>query len=190
MANAFKTTIRFHASRKAITLKSIAISSVSLRILIAVLLLVAVISMAGYARAQPIPVPPPFPENNPEEARIAENDRNPPKIEVLTTELHEGKNVFRVRITDESSLTVREVKYVQDGQLKVDGLFRDQNDVYRALVDIKQPARIVVITAGDANGNLASTYEEYDVIKSDDIFAQIMDMLSRIPDYFRNFFGG
>jgi hypothetical protein len=145
--------------------------------------------MSGYASAQPIPVPPPFPENSPEETRVAENDREPPKIEVLTTELHEGKNVFRVRITDESSLDVREVKYVQNGQLRVDGLYRDQNDVYKALVDIKQPSRIVVITAGDANDNLATTYREYDVVKSDDIFAQIMDMLSRIPDYFQNLFG-
>jgi hypothetical protein len=120
---------------------------------------------------------------------VAENDREPPKIEVLTTELHEGKNVFRVRITDESSLDIREVKYVQNGQLRVDGLYRDQNDVYKALVDIKQPSRIVVITAGDANDNLATTYREYDVVKSDDIFAQIMDMLSRIPDYFQNLFG-
>jgi hypothetical protein len=160
-----------------------------LRILFAALLLAAVLSATGYAGAQPIPVPPPFPESSPEETKIAENDRDPPKIEVLTTELHEGKNVYRVRITDESSLAVREVKYVQNGQLRVDGLYRDQNDVYKALVDIKQPSRIVVITVGDANGNMASTYREYDVIKSDDIFAQIMDMLSRIPDYFGNLFG-
>ena len=160
-----------------------------MRILIAVLLLVAAISMAGYASAQPIPVPPPFPENSPEETRIAENDKSPPKIEVLTAELHAGKNVYRVRITDDSSLAVREVKYVQNGELRTDGLYRDQNDVYRALVDIQPPSRIVVITAGDANGNVASTYREYDIVGSDDIFAQIMDMLSRIPDYFQNLFG-
>lgn len=161
-----------------------------MRILVVpVLLLLAVISMAGYASAQPIPVPPPFPENNPEETRIAENDRSPPKIEVLTTELHEGKNVFRVRITDDSSLAVREVKYVQNGQLRIDGLYRDQNDVYKALVDIQPPSRIVVITAGDANGNIATTFREYDVIKSDDIFTQIMNVLSQIPDYFQNLFG-
>jgi hypothetical protein len=145
-------------------------------------------SMVGYASAQPIPVPPPFPENAPEKIKIAENDRSPPKIEVLTTELHEGKNVFRVRITDDSSLTVREVKYVQNGQLRIDGLYRDQNDVYKALVDIQHPSRIVVVTAGDANGNVASTFREYDIVKSEDVFAQIIDMLSRIPDYFQNLF--
>jgi hypothetical protein len=158
-----------------------------LRILIAVLLLVAAISIIGYASAQPIPVPPPFPENNPEEARIAENDKSPPKIEVLTTELHAGKNVYRVRITDDSSLAVREVKYVQNGELRTDGLYRDQNDIYRALVDIQPPSRIVVITAGDANGNVASTYREYDIVGSDDVFTQIINMLSRIPDYFTYF---
>ena len=158
-------------------------------LLVSVLLLVAAISTSGYAGAQTIPIPPPFPENSPEETRIAENDKSPPKIQVLTTELHEGKNVFRVRITDDSSLAVREVKYVQNGQLRVDGLYRDQNDVYKALVDIQQPSRIVVVTVGDANGNVASTYREYELIESNDIFAQIMDVLSRIPDYFQNLFG-
>jgi hypothetical protein len=160
-----------------------------LRILIAVLLLVTVISIAGYSSAQTIPIPPPFPENNPEETRIAENDRNPPKIEILTTELHAGKNVFRARITDDSSLAVREVKYVQNGQLRIDGLYRDQNDVYKALVDIQPPSRIVVVTAGDANGNMASTFSEYDVVRAEDMFTQIMNMLAQIPDYFWNLFG-
>jgi hypothetical protein len=155
---------------------------------VTVLLLVAAISALGYASAQTIPIPPPFPENSPGETRAAENDRSPPNIEILTTELHEGKNVFRVRITDDSSLIVREVKYVQNGQLKIDGLYRDQNDVYKALVDVQQPSRIVVVTAGDANGNMASTYREYDVVKSSDIFAQIMDMLSRIQGYFQDLF--
>src|SRR5215218_10915902 len=92
----------------------------------------------GYARAQPIPLlPPPPPEKRPEVEKIAENDRMAPKIEILTSELHDGKNVFKVRITDESSLRTREVKYVHNGQLRVDGLFRDQNNVYKALIDIQ-----------------------------------------------------
>lgn len=153
------------------------------------LLLVAIMSAAGYASAQPVPVPPPFPESSPEETRIAENDRTPPKIEILTTELSAGKNVFRVRLTDDSSLQVREVKYVQNGEIKIDGLYRDQNDIYKALIDIQPPSRIVVVTAGDANGNTASAFREYDIVGSQDIFAQIIDMLSQIPRYFQNLFG-
>src|SRR5688572_24269920 len=84
------------------------------------LLLMIAISVGRYASAQSIPIlPPPFPENSPEEERIAPDDRAPPQIEILTTELHEGKNVFKVRITDESSLRTREVKYVHNGELTI-----------------------------------------------------------------------
>jgi hypothetical protein len=175
-----------------VTLKSIGISLVSLRIfvlVIPVLLTLAVMSSASMAGAQSIPLPPPFPENNPGVTKVAENDKTPPKIEILTTELHAGKNVFQVRITDDSSLLVRQVKYVQNGQLKIDGLFRDQNNVYRALIDIQPPARVVEVTAGDANGNTATTFMEYDIAKSQDVFNQIMNMLSQIPRYFQNLFG-
>ena len=155
----------------------------------AFLLLVLTVSAGRSALAQSIPmVPPPFPENSPQEERIAENDRAPPQLEILTMELHEGKNVFKVRITDESSLRTREVKYVHDGQLRVDGLFRDQNNVYKALIDIESPSRIVVVTAGDANGNIISDFRQYEITESQDIFIQVMDRLSQMLDYFRNLF--
>ena len=157
---------------------------------VALLLLVISLSSIGYARAQPIPLlPPPFPEKRPEAERIAENDKTPPKIEILTNELHEGKNVFKVRISDDSSLRTREVKYVHNGQLRVDGLFRDQNDVYKALIDIHSPSRIVEVTAGDANGNIVSAFKEYEITGSQDIFRQILDIVSRVINYFQNFFG-
>src|ERR687893_2281024 len=144
------------------------------------LLLLIAVSAGRYASAQSIPmVPPPFPESSPEQERVAPNDRAPPEIEILTTELHEGKNVFKVRITDDSSLRTREVKYVHNGQIRVDGLFRDQNNVYKALIDIQQPSRVVMVTAGDANGNIVSDFREYEIAKSQDIFTQVIDRLSQ-----------
>src|SRR5918995_477760 len=121
------------------TFKLFGIYSPSLNdVIFAFLLLLIALSAGRYASAQSIPmVPLPFPESSPEPERVAPNDRAPPVIEILTTELHEGKNVFKVRITDESSLRTREVKYVHDGQLRVDGLFRDQNNVFKALIDIQ-----------------------------------------------------
>src|SRR5919109_1451364 len=158
------------------------------------LLLVLIVSAGRCALAQSFPMlPPPFPENSPQEERIVENDRAPPQVEILTTELHEGKNVFKVRITDESSLTTREVKYVHNGQLKIDGLFRDQNEVYKALIDIHPPSRVVMVTAGDANGNIISDFREYEITKSQDIFTeiftQLMDRLSQTLNYLRNILG-
>ena len=157
---------------------------------LAFLLLMIAVSVGRYAGAQSIPmVPPPFPENSPQEERIAPNDRAPPQIEILTTELHEGKNVFEVRITDESSLRTREVKYVHDGQLRVDGLFRDQNNVFKALIDIQAPSRVVMVTAGDANGNIVSDFREYEIAKSQDIFTQVIDRLSQTLNYVQNLLG-
>src|SRR5918997_6713861 len=151
------------------------------------LLLVLIVSAGRCALAQSFPmVPPPFPENSPQEERIVPNDRAPPQIEILTTELHEGKNVFKGRITDESSLRTREVKYVHDGELRVDGLFRDQNNVYKALIDIEPPSRIVLVTAGDANGNMVSDFREYQIAESQDILTQVMGRLSQMLDYFQN----
>ena len=153
------------------------------------LLLVLIVSAGRCALAQSFPMlPPPFPENSPQEERIVENDRAPPWVEILTTELHQGKNVFKVRITDESSLRTREVKYVHDGQLRVDGLFRDQNNVYKALIDIEPPSRIVLVTAGDANGNMVSDFREYQITESQDILTQVMGRLSQMLDYFQNLF--
>ncbi len=153
------------------------------------LLLVLIVSAGRYALAQSFPMlPPPFPENSPQQERIVENDRAPPQVEILTTELHEGKNVFKVRITDESSLRTREVKYVHNGQLRVDGLFRDQNNVYKALIDIESPSRIVVVTAGDANGNMVSDFREYEITESQDILTQVIGRLSQLLDYFQNLF--
>ena len=159
-------------------------------VVIAFLLLVLTLSAGRCASAQSIPMlPPPFPENSPQEEVIVENDRAPPQIEILTTELHEGKNVFEVRITDESSLRTREVKYVHDGELRIDGLFRDQNNVYKALIDIQSPSRIVMVTAGDANGNIVSDFREYEITESQDIFTQVMNWLSQTLNYFQNLFG-
>jgi hypothetical protein len=153
------------------------------------LLLVLIVSAGRCALAQSFPMlPPPFPENSPQEERIVENDRAPPQVEILTTELHEGKNVFKVKITDESSLRTREVKYVHNGQLRVDGLFRDQNNVYKALIDIEPPSRIVLVTAGDANGNMVSDFREYQITESQDILTQVIGRLSQMLDYFQNLF--
>ena len=101
--------------------------------------------------------------------------------------MQSGKNVFRVKITDESTLRVREVRYIQEGQFKTEGLFRDQNDIYKALIDIQPPSRIIVVTAGDAAGNIASMHGEFEISSKQDIFIEITDFLSGIPDYLQRF---
>jgi hypothetical protein len=174
------------------TLKFLGISSVSLKteVVSGLLLMVLLLPLAAsHASAQSIPLPPPSPSNSGENTKIAPNDRVPPNIQILTTELDEGKNVFRVKITDDSSLQVREIKFVQNGQLTSTGLFRDQNDVYKALIDIHSPSRVVEVTASDANGNVASTFREYDVKSTPNMLTQILNALSQIPHTIQNLLG-
>ena len=152
-------------------------------------IIVALIGFAflGQAYGQSFPIPPPFPAGSEQAERVAEGDKTPPRIEILTEELNPGKNVFRDKITDDSTLRVREVRYVHDGQFKSEGLFRDQDDVYKGLIDIQPPSRIVVVTAGDSAGNIASTFHEYEIAGQQDIFKHIMDILSGIPEYIQRF---
>jgi hypothetical protein len=151
-------------------------------------LVLSVTTVSAYA--QPFPIPPPLQSGFEEEEHIAEGDKTPPQIEILTDELTSGKNVFRVKITDESSLRIREVRYIQDGQFRTEGLFRDQNDVYKALIDIQPPSRIVVVTAGDAAGNIATEHGEFEIAGRQDIFMEITNFLSAIPDYLERFLQG
>ena len=146
---------------------------------------------ANYASAQLMPLPPPFPNNSAEEAiKVAANDKDPPRIAILTKELHEGKNVFKVRISDNSSLQTREVEYVENGQLKIIGLFREHDDVYDALINIHWPSRIVMVTAGDVNGNTSTAFREYEIKPAPDLLIQIVDVISQALGYIQNFLGG
>ncbi|MCI0558682.1 MAG: hypothetical protein MN733_09315 [Nitrososphaera sp.] len=157
------------------------------QVLTLIIFLTATPLVFNSAIAQSLPLPPPFPDDGgSEEIRVAQNDRVPPNIEVITEDLQAGKNVFSVRITDDSSLRVREVRYVQNGEIITQGLVRDQDNVYKALVDIQPPSRIVVVTAGDAAGNVATAYEEYDISSSKDLFGQILDMLREVPVFFQS----
>ena len=132
--------------------------------------------------AQFIPIPPPAPDIKTfdKSTKVKNDDHEPPIIEVITTELKQGKNVFKVKITDNSSIELKEIRYVQQGYIKTTGLFRDQNNIYKALIDIQPPSRIIVINAGDMLGNEATMIKEFEIIPSKNIFTQIINILSKL----------
>jgi hypothetical protein len=96
---------------------------------------------------------------------VSDNDKSPPKIDVITTELRHGKNVLVVRVTDESDLMSREVRYVDQGRIKFADLGRDHDNVYHALVNVAPPSSVIVIDVIDAAGNRASVTEEFSVVE-------------------------
>ena len=133
------------------------------------------------AAAQVIPLPPPSPSSNTiDEPNQAPDDNKAPVIQPLTTEIKAGKSVFKVRISDESGLQLGQIKYVHDGRIVTADLVKEQNDVYKALIDVQPPSRIIVIDAADQNGNVATVVKEYSILPSPDILKGIENFFSSI----------
>ena len=59
-------------------------------------------------------------------------------------------------------------------------LVKDQNDVYKALIDVEPPSRIIVIDAADQNGNVASVVKDYNILPGLDILKGIENFFSSI----------
>lgn len=132
------------------------------------------------ADAQLIPLPPPSPSSNTvDQPNQAPNDNKAPVIEPLTTEIKAGKSVFKVRISDEG-LQLGQIKYVHDGRIVTADLVKDQNDIYKALIEVQPPSRIIVIDAADQNGNVATVVKEYSILPGPDILKGIENFFSSI----------
>ncbi len=132
------------------------------------------------AIAQLFPLPPPMPDTKSgQTTQEGKNDHRPQIIEILTKYLYQGKNVFKVKITDESSFRLREVKYVQNGLIKTAGLVRDQNDVYKALIVAQPPSAVVVVNVDDMYGNRATSAKSFNVLAAPDIFSQLWNLFKK-----------
>lgn len=91
------------------------------------------------------------------------NDKKPPEIELVTAELTQGKNVLIVKITDESYLESRQVKYIDNGRIALADLARDHDNVFYALVNVMPPSSVIEIDVVDGAGNRATVVEEMPV---------------------------
>jgi hypothetical protein len=130
--------------------------------------------------AQLFPIPPAMPDTKTTQTiPLGKNDHKPPMIEILTKYLYQGKNVFKVKLTDESGFKLREVKYVQNGLIKTTGLVRDQNDVYKALIVAQPPSAVVVVNADDIYGNRATSAKSFNVLAAQDIFSQLWNLFKK-----------
>jgi hypothetical protein len=138
------------------------------------------------ANAQLIPIPPPSLEAKTTHSTLepiqAKNDSNgSPIIEFLTTSLIEGKNVLKVKIADKSDLRYAEIKYVQNGNVVTQGLVRDPNNVYKALIDSRSPSAVIIINAVDINGQRASAVKELNVTSfPNNILGQISNLFFEV----------
>jgi hypothetical protein len=117
------------------------------------------------ANAQMIPLPTPSPASKTIDSKLdLIQDRNhgtgSPIIEFLTTSLLEGTSVLKVKITDKTDLSYAEMSYVKNGNVVTQGLLRDPNNVYKALIVAHQPSAVIVINAVDSHGQKASAIKQ------------------------------
>ncbi|MDQ6866085.1 MAG: hypothetical protein M3044_19945 [Thermoproteota archaeon] len=146
------------------------------------------------ADAQITPIPPPAQQPKPTPLHLEpsqfKNDTNSPILEVLTTSMIEGGNVFRVKITDEAPITTAQITFVQNGQLVTQGLVRDPNNVYKALIYVHSPSAVVVTSAFDVHGKTASVVKYLDVTPlPKSIHAQITNFFFGIGKSIVSIFG-
>ncbi len=113
---------------------------------------------------------------------VPSDDKSPPEIEWVTTELKQGKNVLVIKVDDESFLSSRQVKYVGEGRVKLADLARDHDNVYHALIDVNPPSSMLVIDISDIAGNRATVTKELTVVSG----SGPNDLLDRLADVWRN----
>lgn len=138
----------------------------------------------GYG--QFLPLPPPIDDEEPklppnfDKSKILK-DKDDPIINLITSELEEGKNLFYVEIIDATPLKSRQLKYSYQGQIEIVNLVRHEENIYKALIYGTPPKNIMEISAMDFNENKSILEIELNVIESKNIF----DM---IYSWFKNLF--
>ena len=93
----------------------------TLRIFPLCLVIASMVFCVGSASAQFVPLPPPSPStssSSTEKNDLPPDDHKVPIVEVMTSNLKPGKNVFKVKLTDESGIQLGDIKYVHNGKLR------------------------------------------------------------------------
>jgi hypothetical protein len=102
----------------------------------------------------------------------------------------EGANVFRVKIEDKSDIKIAEITYVQNDQIVTQGLVRDPNNIYKALVAAHLPSSVVGISAVDTDGKTAAVVKVLSVTPlSNSIIGQVTNFLSGVGKSIVSIFG-
>ena len=131
-----------------------------------------------------IPPMPPPPPSNPGQDRtnlkIVKGDKTPPKIEVLTKELRQGKNVLEIRINDDSDIKTKQIVFVKQGTLSSTSLVEDSKNHYVGLIEALPPSTVIRVDATDSANNRATIYKQMVVTESQDFFANFFSSISKI----------
>lgn len=145
-----------------------------------ILLLIFYNDHLSYAQwvMQPLPLPgPPGPDCCSSNSNLR-NDTTPPKIIIITNILHEGNNVLKLKIEDESPLKLRGINFTQGNKNIETYLAKEQNQEYIALVKVVPPFTEIQVRAVDVNDNAARLVQQ---IKVESWFNTIISSITNNP---------
>jgi hypothetical protein len=132
-----------------------------------ILLILGFSIFSNYAKiyAQLLPMPPLFTDKktDSDKGNTGRNDHQPPIVQFLTSKLTQGKNVFRIKIIDESGIKSCEIKYTNRGIFRTTDCVYDQNSIYKSLISATPPSQTVQVYARDFNGNSVTTIKNLNV---------------------------
>jgi hypothetical protein len=127
------------------------------------------------ADAQLLPIPGLFQSKTSEKDKAAANDYQPPEITLVTEKLNAGKNVFKIRISDNSNIDFCTIKYVKNGAVNTNDCVYDRADLYKSLIEATSAEQRIEIHAEDGNGNSATRVVKLPVMYPPSIFQKIID---------------
>lgn len=132
------------------------------------------------ANAQFLPLPSPDFNHKapPTNVSSTKGDNEPPVIKFITDTLQVGNNVFKLTITDKSTIDVCEVSYFRDGKNVTDDCINDNGNIYKSLINMDSPVpHTIEVYTKDGNGNISTAVQELVVQPQKNIFEQIFDKI-------------
>lgn len=130
---------------------------------------------------------PPQPQNTVEkiqkkdtaiENRQFSKEFQPPRLEILTKELWEGKNVIRIKVISQAPIDDCKINFLKQRIMRTVDCVNDHGNVYKALIDADPPYQIVDVTARDIYGDSSATSFRLNVSTQSVYLHQIWNMLS------------
>lgn len=160
----------------------------SLCLCIAIWLLLVFSYTNASVSGQFLPPPPPIPDQNMGGNRppLVENDFQfpkafqPPSIGIITKDLSEGKNVFKINLTSEAPIENCKITFTKGDLIKTEDCVADRGTVFKALIDAKPPYQTVNIYARDIYGDSSSTVEKIHVVPTPTLFESIWYSLNQM----------
>ena len=101
-------------------------------------------------------------------------------MQILTNKLVQGKNVFKVKIIEESGIKSCEIRYISSESFKTTECVYDKNNTYKALISAAAPSQTVQVYAKDPNGNSATGVKNFIVSPQPAILDQISNIFSHL----------